>query len=79
MMREINERTGSDGKTYAIQFEIRLPAEWNGRFLHQVNGGNDGVVVPAMRSISTASLPSRMDRFTDSPSSRASCSMATRS
>lgn len=42
-----NERTGVDGKTYAIQFEMRLPDDWNGRFLHQVNGGNDGVVVPA--------------------------------
>ncbi len=43
----VNERTGADGKTYAIHFEMRLPAEWNGRFLHQVNGGNDGVVLPA--------------------------------
>ena len=43
-----NRRTGADGKSYAIQFELRLPAEWNGRFLHQVNGGNDGVVVPAL-------------------------------
>ena len=43
-----NQRTGADGKSYAIQFELRLPAEWNGRFLHQVNGGNDGVVVPAL-------------------------------
>jgi feruloyl esterase len=42
------ERTGSDGKSYAITFEMRLPADWNGRFLHQVNGGNDGVVVPAL-------------------------------
>lgn len=45
---KVNERTGSDGKGYAIHFEIRLPAEWNGRFLHQVNGGNNGVVVQAL-------------------------------
>lgn len=45
---KVNERTGMDGKRYAIGFEIRLPTEWNGRFLHQVNGGNDGVVVPAL-------------------------------
>lgn len=45
---KVNERTGSDGRQYAIQFEIRLPTEWNGKFLHQVNGGNDGVVVPAL-------------------------------
>jgi feruloyl esterase len=44
----VNRRTGADGKSYAIHFELRLPIEWNGRFLHQVNGGNDGVVVPAL-------------------------------
>jgi pimeloyl-ACP methyl ester carboxylesterase len=43
-----NQRIGADGKSYAIQFELRLPAEWNGRFLHQVNGGNDGIVEPAL-------------------------------
>jgi pimeloyl-ACP methyl ester carboxylesterase len=45
---EVNERTGADGKHYAIGFEMRLPVEWNGRLLHQVNGGNDGVVLPAI-------------------------------
>jgi feruloyl esterase len=45
---KLNERTGADGKNYAIQFEMRLPTDWNGRFLHQVNGGNDGEVVPAL-------------------------------
>ena len=41
-------RTGVDERNYAISFEMRLPVGWNGRFLHQVNGGNDGVVVPAL-------------------------------
>ena len=36
-----------DGNTYAIKFEMRLPVDWNGRFLHQGNGGIDGTVVPA--------------------------------
>jgi len=40
-------RQGEDGKSYAIGFEMRLPLAWNGRFLHQVNGGNDGEVVAA--------------------------------
>ena len=44
---EVNGRTGADGKHYAIGFEMRLPVEWNGRFLDQANGGNDGVVLPA--------------------------------
>jgi pimeloyl-ACP methyl ester carboxylesterase len=43
-----NPRTGVDGRHYALDFEMRLPLEWNGRFLHQVNGGNDGEVVPAI-------------------------------
>jgi pimeloyl-ACP methyl ester carboxylesterase len=42
------ERQGVDGKTYAIGFELRLPAAWNGRFLFQGGGGNDGVVRPAV-------------------------------
>ena len=44
----VNDRTGSDGKHYAIRFEMRLPVEWNGRFLHQGNGGSDGDVRPAI-------------------------------
>ena len=44
---EVNDRTGVDGKHYAIDFEMRLPVEWNGRFLAQENGGNDGAVLPA--------------------------------
>jgi len=36
-----------DGNRYAIGFEMRLPVAWNGRFLHQGNGGIDGAVVAA--------------------------------
>lgn len=43
----VNERTGQDGKPYAIGFEMRLPEDWNGRYFHQLNGGNDGSIVPA--------------------------------
>ena len=41
---KMNPRTGIDGKSYAINFEMRLPKNWNGRFFHQVNGGNDGAI-----------------------------------
>lgn len=45
----VNERVSPiDGQTYVIQFEMRLPRQWNGRFLHQGNGGIDGLVAPAM-------------------------------
>lgn len=50
---KVNQRTGADGKKYAIGFELRLPYAWNGRFLHQVNGGNDGAVVAAEGGPST--------------------------
>ncbi|HMQ57118.1 MAG TPA: tannase/feruloyl esterase family alpha/beta hydrolase [Rhizobiaceae bacterium] len=44
----MNERKGADGRDYALSFELRLPDEWNGRFVHQFNGGNDGEVKPAI-------------------------------
>jgi hypothetical protein len=50
----IAERTGIDGNDYRIRFELRLPDDWNGRFIHQFNGGNDGAVVPAMGNLMNA-------------------------
>jgi feruloyl esterase len=43
----MDERTGIDGKPYAIGFEMRLPTAWNGRFFYQANGGLDGFVTAA--------------------------------
>ncbi|KQP37068.1 DUF6351 family protein [Pseudorhodoferax sp. Leaf274] len=37
-------RTGTDGKPYAIGFELSLPDRWNGRFLYLGGGGNDGTL-----------------------------------
>lgn len=48
----MHERTGPvDGKRYAIGFEMRLPAAWNGRFFYQANGGLDGFITPAYGDI----------------------------
>lgn len=47
----VGERTGIDGNIYKVSFELRLPDDWNGRFVHQFNGGNDGAVVPAMGNL----------------------------
>jgi len=44
------ERTGMDGHPYALRFELRLPDAWEGRFMHQFNGGADGNVRPALGS-----------------------------
>ena len=47
---KLGARTGSDGLTYAIGFEMRLPQAWSGRFFYQGNGGLDGSVVTATGS-----------------------------
>ena len=39
----IDERIGVDGKPYAIGYEVRLPATWNGKFIFEGGGGSDGV------------------------------------
>lgn len=44
----LQERTGVDGKPYATGFELRLPVEWNERFVFQGGGGTDGSVRPAV-------------------------------
>lgn len=52
----MNERVSPvDGQAYAIGFEMRLPTNWNGRFLYQGNGGTDGNVVTADGGISLGS------------------------
>lgn len=38
----MQERTGVDGQDYAIRFRLRLPDQWNGRFLMQGGGGTNG-------------------------------------
>jgi Tannase and feruloyl esterase len=47
----MHKRKGSDGRDYAIGFEMRLPKAWNGRFYYQGNGGLDGNVQPAQGAL----------------------------
>ncbi len=47
----MHERKGSDGRDYAIGFEMRLPVAWNGRFYYQGNGGLDGNVQAAIGAL----------------------------
>lgn len=44
----MDKRTGSDGQTYQIGFEMRLPKAWSGRYFYQGNGGLDGAVLTAL-------------------------------
>src|SRR5574343_2117646 len=48
---QMHKRQGSDGRPYAIAFEMRLPQDWNGRFYYQGNGGLDGAVLPALGTL----------------------------
>ena len=56
-----NEREGAHGQVYAIGFRMRLPEDWNGRFLFQGGGGTDGNLGDAIGGVG-AGLPSALDR-----------------
>src|SRR5690606_9723647 len=56
-----NPRPSSiDGVSLGIGFELRLPLEWNGRFLFQGGGGLNGVLNPALGNVPGA--PSALAR-----------------
>lgn len=45
---EIEKRIGVNQKPYGIQFELRLPAQWNEKLMFQGAGGIGGVIFPAI-------------------------------
>lgn len=50
----------AENLSYGVGFELRLPAEWNGRFLFQGGGGFNGSLSPALGSLQGA--PSALGR-----------------
>jgi feruloyl esterase len=50
----VNPRVGVDGVKYGDIFELRLPANWNGRFMFQGGGGTEGALPPAYGVAGTA-------------------------
>lgn len=50
----INSREGVDGVRYGDLFELRMPANWNGRFMFQGGGGTKGMLPPAIGVAGTA-------------------------
>ena len=56
---ETAHHVGKHGTSYGDRFELRLPVDWNGRFLFQGGGGLDGVLMPAIGLVSD-SLHSRL-------------------
>ncbi|MGB0783253.1 MAG: tannase/feruloyl esterase family alpha/beta hydrolase [Marinomonas sp.] len=53
----MSQRMGVGSKFYSIQFELRLPNFWQGRFAYQFNGGNDGEVKPALGAVTGLTGP----------------------
>jgi hypothetical protein len=48
---KVNERVGVNGQRYAINFRLRLPTAWNGRFFFQGGGGSNGTVGNALGAL----------------------------
>ncbi len=61
VLGKLHERVGVGGQHYAIRFHVRLPVEWNGRFLFQGGGGSDGAIGDAVGNIGPG-LPSALAR-----------------
>jgi len=49
----IGEHIGTEGKSYGIKFELRMPDNWQGRFMFQGGGGMDGFISQSIGSIPT--------------------------
>jgi feruloyl esterase len=48
---KINERSGANGQHYAINFHMRLPSEWNGKFFFEGGGGSNGNIGEALGNL----------------------------
>jgi feruloyl esterase len=57
----MRERTGSDGQKYAVKFHVRMPTDWNGRFLFQGGGGTNGSLGTATGTIQSG-MPTALDK-----------------
>jgi hypothetical protein len=58
----LDARTGAQGQHLGIGLELRLPMQWNGRFLFQGGGGLDGVLGPSYGLISGTHFPPALAR-----------------
>ncbi|HTY51464.1 MAG TPA: tannase/feruloyl esterase family alpha/beta hydrolase, partial [Steroidobacteraceae bacterium] len=58
----LDPRTGPQGQQLGIGLELRLPVDWNGRFLFQGGGGLDGVLNPSYGLISGTHFPPALAR-----------------
>lgn len=59
----LDPRIGVDGVKYGLGFELRMPAQWNGRFLFQGGAGLDGFIFPAIGVLPSGSTVALAQRF----------------
>jgi Tannase and feruloyl esterase len=58
----LGARSGAQGQQLGIGMELRLPMQWNGRFLFQGGGGLDGVLGPSYGLVSGSHFPAALTR-----------------
>jgi tannase/feruloyl esterase len=58
----LNPRRTPSGESFGIGFELRLPENWNGRFLLTGGGGLDGVLNPALGNVFGTLNPPALSR-----------------
>lgn len=58
----LNPRIGAGGREFGIGFDLRMPTDWNHRFVFQGGGGMDGELPPALGDIFGSIKPSALAR-----------------
>jgi feruloyl esterase len=53
----ISPRTSASGQRLGVGFELRLPTNWNGRFVFEGGGGLDGILNPALGALGGRAHP----------------------
>ncbi|MEO6360930.1 MAG: tannase/feruloyl esterase family alpha/beta hydrolase [Sphingomicrobium sp.] len=56
-------RSGMHSQTYAIKYHMRLPEQWNGRFMFQGGGGTNGEIGDALGSTGVGNLPALLQGY----------------
>jgi hypothetical protein len=62
LIGKMHERKGANGQTYAVGFQVRLPAHWNGRLFFEGGGGSDGVLGAGVGSLMGGEPGSALER-----------------
>jgi feruloyl esterase len=62
LIGKMHERKGANGQAYAVGFQVRLPARWNGRLFFEGGGGSDGVLGAGVGSLMGGEPGSALER-----------------